>query len=323
MYLQEEISKIIERSIAGLCGQREPLTLYDPIAYMLSIGGKRLRPRLCLTAYNLFSEEIGTDVIYPAIALELFHEFTLLHDDIMDKSDTRRGQVTVHKKWDDNVAILSGDTMSLLAYQYLGYCRVEVLPKVLDLFTKVAVGVCEGQQYDMDFESMPFITMDDYMSMIGLKTAVLLAGSAKMGAVLAAAPDGACEALYKYGYQLGLAFQITDDYLDTFGDESIFGKKIGGDIVNGKKTWLLVEAFRQADDEHKSQMRQIMVMEDSRRKISAMQSMYVTLGVKDLALKAIDEYYESAMSALEPAGFDGSRMEILSNFANKLLHRDR
>ena len=325
MYTQQEIDSIITRAIMGLnCGD-EPQNLYGPIEYMLSIGGKRIRPRLCLTAYNLFSDNVGNEVVYPAIALEVFHEFTLIHDDIMDNSDTRRGQQTVYRKWGGNVAILSGDVMSILSYKYLGHCRSEVLPSAMELFTTTAVQVCEGQQYDMDFEEAPFITMDDYMSMIGLKTAVLIACSVKMGALLAGAPRHMCDALYEFGYKLGLAFQITDDYLDTFGNEKIFGKKIGGDIMNNKKTWLLVEGFRQATDEQKHRMHAIMAMdgEDRAGKIAAMQELYVELGVQESAGKAILQYHREAMEALEGAGFDEAQMEVLSAVAEQMIHREK
>ena len=325
MFTFEEIEKIVEKSAMVVNHNRRPENLYDPIDYMLSIGGKRLRPRLCLTIYNLYSDNLDRNVIFPSLALEVFHEFTLIHDDIMDKSDTRRGQATVHKKWNDNVAILSGDVMSILSYKYLSECRPEFYKSAFNLFTKTAIEVCEGQQLDMDFEDKPFITMDDYLGMIGLKTAVLIACSAKMGAVLAARPEQECSAIYDYGYQLGMAFQITDDYLDTFGDEKIFGKKIGGDISNNKKTWLLVETFRRASAVQKVRLENILAMGPELRgeKVRLMQELYVETGVKAAALEAIDKYYGKAMDALAPAGLDAEQTERLGLFAKQIIHREK
>jgi len=323
MFSLEKIGEMAERAAASLMYESEPRNLYEPIEYMMSIGGKRLRPRICLMTYNLFSDKIDNSIIRPAMALELFHEFTLLHDDIMDKSDTRRGNVTVHKKWNDNVAILSGDTMSLLAYKYLADAPAEVLSKALNLFTKTAIEVCEGQQYDMDFESLSCITMEEYLKMIGLKTAVLLACSAKMGALLAGADNKVADALYNYAYQLGLAFQITDDYLDTFGDEHLFGKKIGGDIANNKKSWLLVSCMKKAQGADREKLFEIMKMKERDAKVEAMQQLYVELGIKEEALTAILSYEEKAMEALQPAALSTEQTLQLENFAKKLLNREK
>lgn len=323
MFSLEKIGEMAERAAASLMYESEPRNLYEPIEYMMSIGGKRLRPRICLMTYNLFSDKIDNSIIRPAMALELFHEFTLLHDDIMDKSDTRRGNVTVHKKWNDNVAILSGDTMSLLAYKYLADAPAEVLSKALNLFTKTAIEVCEGQQYDMDFESLSCITMEEYLKMIGLKTAVLLACSAKMGALLAGADNKVADALYNYAYQLGLAFQITDDYLDTFGDEHLFGKKIGGDIANNKKSWLLVSCMKKAQGADREKLFEIMKMKERDAKVEAMQQLYVELGIKEEALTAVLSYEEKAMEALQPAALSTEQTLQLENFAKKLLNREK
>jgi Geranylgeranyl pyrophosphate synthase len=325
MLSQEDIDRIVNNSFAALDMRSQPENLYQPIGYMLGMGGKRIRPRLCLTTYSLFDDNIGNNAIYPAIALEIFHEFTLIHDDIMDNSDTRRNQPTVHRKWGENRAILSGDVMSILAYRFLAECSPERLPAALELFTDTAVKVCEGQQYDMDYEDMPFIVLDDYMSMIGLKTGVLIACAAKMGAVLAGASAQMCDALYNYGYQLGLAFQITDDYLDTFGNEKIFGKKIGGDIMNGKKTWLLVNCFKMASGESRKELERLMSLPDECReeKVAGMQELYTRLGVKAAAQKAILEYHGRAMSALDGVGLDAAQLACLSNFAEQLIHREK
>ena len=260
------------------------------------------------------------------MALEVFHEFTLIHDDIMDRSDTRRGCPTVYKKWNEEIAILSGDAMSILAYKYLAHARQEVLPQALDLFSTTALQVCEGQQYDMDFETQPFITMEDYLMMIGLKTAVLVACSAKMGALLGGAKPEVAQALYDFGYQLGIAFQITDDYLDTFGNEKVFGKKIGGDIVNNKKTWLLVECLRRASAERRQELEQLMRMDGETRragKVEAVRNLYVALGVKEAAEQEILVWHGKAMEALDRAGIDPRRLAQIRQFAEELIHREK
>lgn len=325
MYATDIIDKIIEKGVSCLVHSREPRNLYDPVDYMMSIGGKRIRPRLCLTAYNLFSDNIGNDVIYPSLALEIFHTFTLIHDDIMDRSDTRRGCQTVYRKWNENVAILSGDVMEILAYKYLSAAQGAFIPQAMDLFTTTAIQVCEGQQLDMDFENAPFITMDDYLQMVGLKTAVLIACAAKIGAILAGQPEPVCKALYDYGYQLGVAFQITDDYLDTFGNEKIFGKKIGGDIANNKKTWLLVSCMKSVSGENKKELERILAMGDEMRdeKVAAMQRLYVKSGVKTEAEEAIKSYYQKAMDSLAPANLNEDQTARMKLFAEELLHREK
>ncbi|MDD2292667.1 MAG: polyprenyl synthetase family protein [Bacteroidales bacterium] len=326
MYTLEEIDRIVERSILNMNIMGEPASLYEPIEYMIGIGGKRIRPRLCLATYSLFENNISTEIIYPALSLEIFHEFTLIHDDIMDNADTRRNQMTVYKKWGNNVAILSGDVMSILAYRYLAASPAGSLPDVLNLFSTTAAQVCEGQQYDMDYEQLPFITREDYIKMIGLKTGVLLACSAKMGALLAKASSEICDALYDFGYKLGIAFQITDDYLDTFGNEQVFGKKIGGDIINNKKSWLLVECLRLAANGNKmTSLDNIMAMgEDCQKeKIAAMQQLYVELGVKESAKEAILEYQKKAMDAIENVGLSVEQIQQLREFSEQIIHREK
>ena len=325
MYTLEEIDRILENFARLRHISREPANLYEPLDYMMSIGGKRIRPKLCLLTYNLFKEDLCDAAIFPAMALEVFHEFTLIHDDIMDRSDTRRGCPTVYKKWNENIAILSGDVMSILACKYLAHAPQDVLPQALDLFTTTAMQVCEGQQYDMDYESLPLITMDDYLGMIGLKTAVLLACSARMGALLGGASPEICEAIYDFGYQLGIAFQITDDYLDTFGNEKVFGKRIGGDIANNKKTWLLVETYRRSDADRKAQLAKLMQLPEEARaeKVEAVRRLYVELGVKDAAATAILAYHRKAMAALSGAGLDPARTRVLEQFAEELIHREK
>jgi Geranylgeranyl pyrophosphate synthase len=325
MYTLEEIDHILDNCAKLQHVRLEPANLYAPLDYMMSIGGKRIRPKLCLLTCNLLTDDFRNAEIFPAMALEVFHEFTLIHDDIMDRSDTRRGCLTVYKKWNENIAILSGDVMSILAYKYLAYARPEVLPQALDLFTGTAMQVCEGQQYDMDFESMPFITMDDYLSMIGLKTAVLLACAAKMGALLGGGSLEMCQALYDFGYKLGIAFQITDDYLDTFGNEQVFGKKIGGDITNNKKTWLLVECLRRADVARKQKLQELMHLGEEARaeKVESVRQIYIELGVKEAAEAEILVWHKKALADLARAGIDPSRTVQLERFAEEIIHREK
>ena len=323
MYTISELDKYVENGLAALNLRIEPKELYEPIEYMISIGGKRLRPELCLLTYNLFSDKIDKSVLYPALALEIFHGFTLIHDDIMDQAELRRGQQTVYRKWNDNIAILSGDVMSIMAYQLLANCPGEVLPQVLALFSKTAAQVCEGQQYDMNFEDIPYITMEDYISMISLKTAVLIACSAKMGALIAGADEKISQALYDFAFNLGIAFQIQDDLFDTFGQGNVFGKKIGGDILNNKKTWLLVESFKVADNAQKQQLNSIMALteEQGEEKIARMQQMYTTLGIKEAANKAIMGYFNKAVEIIGKIDFTDAQREQLMLFADKLVKR--
>ena len=323
MFTIPELDKYVENGLAALNLKLDPKELYEPIEYMISIGGKRLRPELCLLTYNLFSDKIDKPVLYPALALEIFHGFTLIHDDIMDQAELRRGQQTVYRKWNDNIAILSGDVMSIKAYELLAKCPVDVLPQVLTLFSQTAAQVCEGQQYDMNFENIPYITMEDYISMISLKTAVLIACSAKMGALIAGADEKVSQALYDFAFNLGIAFQIQDDLFDTFGQGNVFGKKIGGDILNNKKTWLLVESFKVANNVQKQELDAIMSLteEQGEEKIARMQMMYETLGIKEGANKAIMGYYNNAISVIEKIGFTKAQREQLMLFADKLVKR--
>jgi len=325
----EEIDNIIEKAILNTSYKGEPQSLYNPFEYMMSIGGKHLRPKLCLNVYNLFSERIGNTEIYPSLALEIFHEFTLVHDDIMDKSDTRRGLPTVHTKWGDNAAILSGDVMSICSYKFLSYAPKEKLHHILDVFTETAIKICEGQQFDMDFESMAVVTMDEYLKMIGLKTAVFLGCAAKMGAILAGRSEQECEAFYQFGFQIGIAFQITDDYLDTFGNSQIFGKNIGGDINNNKKTWLLIDAQRNASGQDRKVLDEYVSSEyvfgsdDSKAKIDAVTELYLKLGVRERAQDAINEYHKRAMDALSEIDLNSDQLSQLSTIAEHLIYREK
>lgn len=321
----EEISGLVEKSVLSLRLKGEPAELYDPIEYLISIGGKRIRPKLCLTVYNLFSDRFDRSVLDPAMALEIFHAFTLIHDDIMDKADLRRGQPTVHRKWNENIALLSGDVMSIKAGEYLLSAPSDLLKPVLTLFNRTAAQVCEGQQYDMNYESIPVITQEDYTRMIALKTAVLIACSAQMGAILGRADERTADALYRYGYDLGLAFQITDDYLDSFGNTSTFGKNLGGDIVNNKKSWLLVETLRRAEGADRTEVLETMKMGPDRaaEKIARMQALYEKLGVCESSRKAIESYYHSAMEAVRGIGLGPEQTDRLDEYAALLIRRDK
>ena len=323
MYTLNELHTFVNKGLASLDFNMEPAELYKPLEYMISIGGKRLRPVTCLMAYNLISDRIEKPILNPAMALEIFHGFTLIHDDMMDKADIRRGQPTVHKKWNNNIAILSGDVMSIKAYELLSACPSEKMPEVLALFSITAAQVCEGQQFDMNFENIPFITMDEYISMIGLKTAVLIACSAKMGAIIAGADPKVCNALYDFAYTLGIAFQIQDDYFDTFGQSNIFGKNIGGDIHNNKKTWLLVETFRRIAPNDKERLNYLLALgsEDAREKIEGMQELYINCGVKDAAEQAIAGFHKKAMEIIDGVEFTSAQRELLEEYANMLIKR--
>ncbi|MCI2082686.1 MAG: polyprenyl synthetase family protein [Bacteroidales bacterium] len=324
MYSLSEIDGIVQKSLANTDLKGEPAELYDPMEYMVAIGGKRIRPRLCLTVYNLFSDNIPQEVIYPALALEIFHEFTLVHDDIMDKAELRRNQPTVCRKWGGNVAILSGDVMFIKAYQLLSECDPAKLPSLLSLFSETAAKVCEGQQYDMNYGDLPFITMEDYINMIGLKTGVLIACAAKMGVLLAGpAFSGLADSLYRFGYLLGITFQITDDYLDCFGDVSSFGKKIGGDIAENKKSWLLVESMRISDASLRKRLTESMAISDEKEKIAAMQRFYVDSGVKTGAERAIEKYYGKAIEVLEGTPLDSGQRARMTEFAKAITYRIR
>ena len=321
----------IETAIKELFGQlkftAEPAGLYDPLRYMMEIGGKRIRPRLCLTTYALYKDEFSEEILSPAAALEVFHSFTLIHDDIMDKAPVRRGVPTVYKKWDENTAILSGDVMSIESYKLIAKAPATVLPQALELFSTTAAQVCEGQQYDMDFEDMESVPMTDYLKMIGLKTAVLIACSAKMGAIIAGASQHECDLLYKFGYDLGLAFQIADDWLDTYGDSAIFGKSIGGDILNNKKTWLLTRAFEKAGD-MKGGLLAAMEMpmntdEEKAAKIRSVKGIYDKLGIGEEAKQEIARLHDQAMESVAALELPAEATTLLHNYASKLIGRNK
>lgn len=324
MTTEKQISEAVVRLFDGIRFPSEPAGLYDPLRYMIQIGGKRIRPTLCILAYSLFKDEIGDEILEPAAALEVFHSFTLLHDDIMDKSPLRRGRPTVWTKWNGDTAILSGDVMQIDAYKRIAKAPADKLEYTLRMFSKTAAEVCEGQQYDMEFESVPEVSMADYEKMIGLKTAVLLACSAAIGAWIGGASDAQCGMLYNYGYELGMAFQVADDYLDAFGDEKVFGKPIGGDILNEKKSWLTVRAMEKTGDKDgfiKAFTARAETPEEKAAKIAGVKELYLALGVDADAKAEIVRFSGKAMEAVSGAGLSKLKMMYLRDFAEKLVGR--
>lgn len=322
MYSLQEIDQIIRKAICTIEFKHEPSNLYEPLEYMMAIGGKRLRPKLCLTTFCLFKDNIDSNILMPSLALELFHSFTLMHDDIMDNADIRRGKPAVHSKWGENSAILCGDALSIMSLKFLEGYKGPEFRSLVELFSDMAVLVMEGQQYDMDFEDLQVITMDDYLKMIGLKTAALIACSAKMGAIIGGASEQMCEQLYQFGWDLGMSFQITDDYLDTFGDQSVFGKKVGGDIINNKKTWLLVQCQKLVSGEDRVALENLLAQtEDMPGKVAAMQALYKKLKVDALAIDAIGAYYDRAMEVLLSTSLDSDQKAVLTEFAKGMVFR--
>ena len=320
---------IIENTLKEMFGNisfpKEPAGLYDPLRYMIEIGGKRIRPRLCLLAYSLYKDNFDDGILKPASAIEVFHSFTLIHDDIMDKADVRRGVPTVYRKWDENTAILSGDVMSIESYKLIAHAPAKTLPDGVALDSETAAQVCEGQQFDMDFETRDDVAMEEYMKMIGYKTAVLIACSAKMGAIIAGASQKDCDLLYSFGYDLGLAFQIADDWLDTYSDPKVFGKATGGDIVNNKKTWLLIKAIEKGGKEEllEAMTMPVDTVEQKNAKISKVKGIYDRLGVGDDAKAEIARLHGNAMEYAEKLETGGIRYEMLHRYANNLLGRKK
>ena len=323
MKTSDEILCLINEYLDNLPYERKHAGLYDPIKYVLSIGGKRIRPTLMLLAYNLYKED-PERILSSAVALETYHNYTLLHDDLMDNASMRRGQPTVHKKWDANTAILSGDSMLVLAYERMAKCPVEKLKPVLDLFTETALEIGEGQQYDMDFETRNDVREEEYIEMIRLKTSVLLACATKMGAILADAPQEDADNLYKFGEQMGLAFQLQDDYLDVYGDPEVFGKAIGGDILCNKKTYMLINAFNLANDEQRKRLQQWVKAEnpDPRQKIEAVTQIYNEIGISQLAEQKIKHYFNESRKYLEAINLPKERKLELEAYTDKMMKRN-
>ena len=289
----------IQDRIANIDWNREPYGLYAPIAYTMEAGGKRVRPQLAVIACELFGGN-PEEVASAAMALEVFHNFTLLHDDVMDQAEVRRGRPTVHVKWNQNTAILSGDQMLIEAYKLLASVNADKLPKVLHLFNKMATEICEGQQYDVDFETQEQVTLEEYLKMIRLKTAVLLATALQIGAYVAGANEEQQEALYQFGINIGLAFQIQDDILDVWGDPATFGKAVGGDICCNKKTFVLLSALMMADDEQRKALNNwfAQLLEENTEKITSVKNIYDALGVRASCERVVEEYTNSALAIL-------------------------
>ena len=323
MYGSEEILAMVNQGLADLQLERQPFGLYKPIRYVLSIGGKRVRPVLLLMAYNMYKDDVQT-VLPSAVAVETYHNYTLLHDDVMDRAEVRRGKPCVHKVWNENTAILSGDSMLVMAYQLVAQCPSGCLKPVLDLFTATALEIGEGQQYDVDFEERMDVKAEEYIEMIRLKTSVLLACALKMGALQAGAPAEDCDLLYRFGESVGLAFQLQDDLLDVYGDFDTFGKRIGGDILCNKKTYMLIKALEGADE---TQRRQLEHWIDAKEynpdeKVAAVTSLYNEIGVRALCEDLINKYFEEARQVLDKVSLPAEKKEVLWQYALGLLARN-
>ncbi len=323
MFAAPQLLEKINDHIAGLQFKRHPEGLYEPIEYVLSMGGKRIRPLLLLMAYNLYKEDIGR-AMGPATGIEVYHNYTLLHDDLMDRSDLRRGKKTVHKVWGDNAAILSGDAMLVLAYQYMSECPAGYADKVMSIFGQTALEICEGQQMDMDFEGRNNVTENEYLEMIRLKTAVLLAASLKIGALLGGASEEDAERIYDFGMHIGVAFQLQDDLLDVYGDPEVFGKKIGGDILCNKKTYMLIKALERSDAEQRAQLNGWLQQEDPcpEEKVAAVTGLFNQVGVKAVCENKMREYYTHGMNCLALVNIPVEKKKGLKNLMKYLMYRE-
>lgn len=301
---------------------KEPRNLYEPIHYILDLGGKRMRPVLTLMSAEVFDADFKL-ALPAALAVEVFHNFSLVHDDIMDDAPLRRGNETVHEKWNVNTAILSGDAMLILAYQYFEQYNTEVFRDLAKLFSKTALEVCEGQQYDVDFETRDDVTIPEYLKMIEYKTAVLVAAAMKMGAIVAETSKENADLIYDFGLNLGLAFQLQDDYLDAFGNPETFGKQVGGDIIENKKTYLYLKAIEFSDDNQKEQLLHLFSIqpEDNTDKIESVKSIFNESGASDATKKAIQEYTLKAFDTLQNIGIDNEKKDILRSFGENLMGR--
>ena len=324
MYTSEEILKRVNEALDALPYDRQPASLYDPIRYVLSLGGKRIRPVLMLLGYNLYKQQ-PEDIMMQAIGLETYHNYTLLHDDLMDNANLRRGHETVHRRWDANKAILSGDSMLVLAYERVAQVPAEKLRDVLDLFTVTALEIGEGQEYDMSFETRNDVTEDEYIEMIRLKTSVLLACALKMGAILADAPQEDVDRLYRAGEQLGLAFQLQDDLLDVYGDPAVFGKAIGGDIASNKKTYMLINAYNLANEKQRAELKRWIGAKTFNRevKVSEVTRLYDEIGIRQLCEQKINYYFDLARQTLDEVHVPDERKQALRHYMDEMLHRNK
>ena len=323
MLNSNDVLTLVNDYLAHIAYERKPESLYEPIKYVLSLGGKRIRPSLLLLAYNLYKDDPKT-VLPVACALETYHNYTLLHDDLMDNADLRRGHMTVHKRWNANTAILSGDSMLVLAFNQMLQCEKSKLSDILSLFTVTALEIGEGQQYDMDFESRNDVTESEYIEMIRLKTSVLLACATKMGAILAGASESDTERLYAFGEKLGLAFQLQDDFLDVYGDTKVFGKAIGGDILSNKKTYMLINALVLADERQRNILQNWLLMPnpDPQEKIAAVTEIYNEIGINDLATEKIRFYFNESLKELDAVAIPDERKVELLAYTKELMKRE-
>ncbi len=324
MFTREDLKSIVNKAILNISYEADADHLYEPVKYILSIGGKRLRPIMTLMSCNLFSDSIDSAII-PAVGLEVFHNFTLVHDDIMDNSSMRRGTETVHTRWNNNQAILSGDVMAFVANDCIAQAPPAIMPNVLKVYNRVAREVCIGQQLDMDFETTPYVTHQEYLRMVELKTAVLIAGSLRIGAMIGGANTTESELLSSFGLNLGLAFQVQDDILDTFGDPLIFGKKIGGDIVANKKTLLLIKAFELASGATLKKLQSLVSEKDFEReeKIKAVIEIYNDLNIQAWATDLARQYTDRAYISLDSVVLNPSRKDALQTLASELVVRNK
>ena len=323
MLTSKEILTKVNEFIEQLPYDRQPQSLYEPVKYVLSIGGKRVRPVLMLLAYNLYKED-PERILMPACALETYHNYTLLHDDLMDNADVRRGLPTVHRKWDANTAILSGDSMLVLAYHRMLQCDAEKQPEVMSLFTETALEIGEGQQYDMEFENRDDVTEEEYIEMIRLKTSVLLACAMKIGGILAGASAEDADNLYKFGEQVGLAFQLQDDLLDVYGDPKVFGKAVGGDITCNKKTYMLINAFQRANSEQRAELERWVSAKDFDRqeKVAAVTEIYNQIGIRQICEEKINYYFEESKKYLAKINVADERKQTLLQYTAEMMKRE-
>lgn len=325
MFEQHPYGKLIAEYIQNTEYPKQPADLYDPIKYILSLSGKRIRPLLVLMGAKLFGKENLQEVVPASIAIEYFHNFSLIHDDIMDRAPLRRGKATVHQKWNDNVAILSGDALLVKAYLELGKSPSAHIPDLLNVFNKVALEVCEGQQYDMDFEKKTNVSEDDYLNMIRLKTSVLLGGALQMGAILANAEQEQQQLIYDFGVNLGIAFQLQDDYLDVYGNPETFGKQVGGDILCNKKTILRIKTEQLLDEESKEEFQKLIDLDtiEDAEKVSRMKNLYAKFEVDKYAEDIKSRYMELAYNKLDSIAVSEAQKAELRMLADTLMHRTR
>ena len=323
MHSIADFKKRVENGITGLTFNQEPKDLYEPISYMLSLDAKRMRPVLVLCGCELFEGDLDR-AIHPALGMEVFHNFTLLHDDIMDNAPLRRSMQTVHTRWNPNVAILSGDTMFVKACQLMMMTDDLVVRPVMELFHKTAVEVCEGQQLDMDFEKRDDVSIDEYIHMITYKTAVLPAACLKTGALIAGASDADADHIYSFGRDIGVAFQIKDDILDVFGDDKKFGKQKGGDILANKKTFLLIKALETAIGTNADRLNQLINLpaDNPALKVTEVTALFEHLGVRQLAEMEMEKYFQSALGHLDAISVSNERKKVLEGFAKGLMARE-